>query len=296
MSNTTFDNRWQNVIHTWHSNAWLFGVVGFVLGMLAVPAAEQIISETRDLLAGLVPEAFGIVFTVLIIDRLYRNREKTRREREAQERLIRAFSSADNATALTAVEELRYRGELQSGLLSGVRMSWKANLKGADLSGATLVRTNLHKADLSGARIVGADLRTIRLNGANLIGANLENSNMKESQLRAANLTAVEAMMTDFSDSLLGNANFTDGNLFTASFRGASLENVNFYNAVLQGASFEQAVLIDANLEGANLENATMDHRTILPDYKLWTPNTDMTRYTNPDHPDFWQPEWVRDQ
>ena len=29
---------------------------------------------------------------------------------------------------------------------------------------------------------------------------------------------------------------------------------------------------------------------------KYWTPDTDMTRYTNPEHPDFWEPDWVREQ
>jgi len=28
---------------------------------------------------------------------------------------------------------------------------------------------------------------------------------------------------------------------------------------------------------------------------KYWTPETDMTRYTNPEHPDFWQPEWAKE-
>ena len=27
---------------------------------------------------------------------------------------------------------------------------------------------------------------------------------------------------------------------------------------------------------------------------KHWTPETDMTRYTNPDHPDFWEPEYIK--
>ncbi|MEL6152396.1 MAG: hypothetical protein AAFR56_22390, partial [Chloroflexota bacterium] len=48
------------------------------------------------------------------------------------------------------------------------------------------------------------------------------------------------------------------------------------------------------------------DETTILPDSDLrdyadgskrisrpWTPETDMTRYTDPDHPDFWQPAYT---
>jgi len=27
---------------------------------------------------------------------------------------------------------------------------------------------------------------------------------------------------------------------------------------------------------------------------KYWTPDTDMQRYTDPDHPEFWEPEWAK--
>jgi len=27
---------------------------------------------------------------------------------------------------------------------------------------------------------------------------------------------------------------------------------------------------------------------------KHWTPDTDMSRYTNSNHPDFWQPDWAK--
>ena len=27
---------------------------------------------------------------------------------------------------------------------------------------------------------------------------------------------------------------------------------------------------------------------------KYWTPETDMTRYTNPQHPDFWESEYLK--
>ena len=33
----------------------------------------------------------------------------------------------------------------------------------------------------------------------------------------------------------------------------------------------------------------------INPDHKRWTPETDMTRYTDPSHPDFWQPDRVKE-
>jgi hypothetical protein len=28
---------------------------------------------------------------------------------------------------------------------------------------------------------------------------------------------------------------------------------------------------------------------------KYWTSDTDMSRYTDPNHPDFWQPDWAKE-
>ena len=49
----------------------------------------------------------------------------------------------------------------------------RANLRGADLSGANLRDANLHSADLSGANLRDADLSGANLRGANLSDANL---------------------------------------------------------------------------------------------------------------------------
>ena len=34
--------------------------------------------------------------------------------------------------------------------------------------------------------------------------------------------------------------------------------------------------------------------QAILPDGTHWTPETDMSRYTDHSHPDFWQPDWLK--
>jgi hypothetical protein len=59
----------------------------------------------------------------------------------------------------------------------------KANLSGADLSGA-----NLSNADLSGAYLFGADLSGADLSGANLSNADLSGANLFGADLSGANL------------------------------------------------------------------------------------------------------------
>ena len=57
----------------------------------------------------------------------------------------------------------------------------RANLYGADLSGANLYRANLSRANLSGADLSGANLYGADLSEANLSGANLSRAKVEES-------------------------------------------------------------------------------------------------------------------
>ncbi|EAE9782474.1 pentapeptide repeat-containing protein [Listeria monocytogenes] len=64
----------------------------------------------------------------------------------------------------------------------------RADLNGADLSGANLRRADLSGADLNGANLNGADLNGADLNGANLNGADLSYANLRRADLSYANL------------------------------------------------------------------------------------------------------------
>jgi hypothetical protein len=67
--------------------------------------------------------------------------------------------------------------------------------------------------------------------------------------------------------------------------------------------NLESAMLMDANLCGADLRNTNLkwadltrtrlDETTILPDGTTWTPQTDMGRFTDPDHSEFFQPDYA---
>jgi len=80
-------------------------------------------------------------------------------------------------------------------------------------------------------------------------------------------------------------------NLYEANLREVDLTMVNLQGANLWGANLQGAVLIGANLQGARLGRATFDENTTLPDDTKWMPDTDMARFTDPDHPDFWRPD-----
>ena len=130
-------------------------------------------------------------------------------------------------------------------------------LRRANLGGANLRRANLIKADLSEANLGGANLRRANLGRANLIKANLIKAN-----LRRANL---------------GRANLIKANLHEANLSRAFLIEANLHEAYLVGADLRGAYLHVADLRGANLERVTnlaqeqiakaqIDSDTLLPD------------------------------
>jgi hypothetical protein len=236
----TLKTRQQEIADIWKENTWLYAVGGFLVGVMFFPFLQLAITDIADLLGGLVPEAVGIIFTVVFIDVLYRRREEKHRIKDLQEQLVRDASSLVNDVAVNAVHQIRKRGWLEGddGLLKG------ANLSQANLSQAKLEYANLEGVSLVIAHLEKAKLYQAKLEGARLGVAHLEGASLWKTHLEAADLTF---------------------------------------------AHLEGADLALANLKGADLRDATFDARTILPDESRWTPDTDLSRFTNPQHPDFWR-------
>jgi uncharacterized protein YjbI with pentapeptide repeats len=109
----------------------------------------------------------------------------------------------------------------------------------------------------------------------------------------------------------LANANLQEAVLQRANLKGTHLSCANLKGARLLGADLQEAVLLGANFEGANLEDANLQEaflkdslglvrgaifseETIMPDGYRWTPDTNLSRFIDPNHPDFWRSdeEW----
>jgi hypothetical protein len=107
------------------------------------------------------------------------------------------------------------------------------------------------------------------LQGAFLVGANLQ-------------------------EAYLGRANLHEADLSGANLQGADLSGANLQEVGLSFTNLYGARLRGANLQEAELDVAEFDEKTALPDdssveRSFWTPDTDMVRFTDPDHPDFWR-------
>jgi hypothetical protein len=77
---------------------------------------------------------------------------------------------------------VKARADLYGANLSGANL-YKADLPGADLSGANLSMANLYRANLSGANLSMADLSLTNLSKADLSGADLSGANLSMADL-----------------------------------------------------------------------------------------------------------------
>ncbi len=115
-----------------------------------------------------------------------------------------------------------------------------------------------------------------------------------EGWLYGNSLKKISFFQANLANTILTNVNFSDSNLMAVN-----LENSILVNANLEGADLGGANLTDCLLAGTNLSNTTWRVvinpgekviTAIMPDGEFWTPETDLNRFTNPEHPDFWEP------
>jgi hypothetical protein len=228
---------------------------GLILVVIGIMIGASLFHNDTGYWGNILSEALGIGFAVFVLDQ----RAEQRRRKDLQERLVMEAGSSSNDTAKRALDELRHRGWLTSenGLLRGARLR-AAHLQETDLRLANLRDAILTDGHLQGSALGDADLRDADLCDAHLHGANL--------------WTHFQAASLEFAD-----------------LRGAVLEFADLEGASLVKAQLQGANLWEANLRGVRLDGALFDVHTLLPDRTMWTADTDMTRFTDPQHAQFWR-------
>jgi uncharacterized protein YjbI with pentapeptide repeats len=243
--------------------AWMLLALALISGCVGYisqhPSGFDLRVFLGDFYANVSSELASIAITVLIIDGLNRRRDQRAAEITQREQLMRQLGSNVNEVARRAAEELRAHGWLTDG-----------TLQASDLRVAHLDEAKLWDADLQGANLQWAKLKKANLNGAMLVGCNFTQANLQAARMRGADARG---------------ANLFEAKLYRVDFHEARLCDANFTGAHLEGARME-----NADLRAATFDGAILDGLTILPDGSAWTPDTDLTRFTNPAHPDFWQP------
>ncbi|MCA0455751.1 MAG: pentapeptide repeat-containing protein [Chloroflexi bacterium] len=223
--------------------------------------------------SNLFTTGLGVLVTVRFVDLLNRRREEMRYKAQ----LIREMGNVDNGIAARAIAELNANkwGFDSDRLLNKVYLH-AANLRGGKLSRANLAHANLGFAQLQNSMLDKSNLQNAFLGNAKLMDALMVYSNSQYANF-------------DFAD--LREAHMAGADLRGARFNYANLEEAIFWGADLRGANLLQASLVGVGLVNAigKHEKAIFDDTTILPDGNCWTPATDMRRFTDPKHLEFWK-------
>ena len=150
-----------------------------------------------------------------------------------------------------------------------------ANLAGADLTSALLVRVDftgtdlahayLYGADLSGARFVRADLTGAALSGTRLTDADLTRARLTDADLYGAALSGADLSGADLTNARLTDADLTHARLSGARLTNARLTRAGLSGADLTGADLTHARLTDARLSDADLTGALWAAESPLP-------------------------------
>ncbi len=249
---------------------------GLALVCLGIWIGAHLFAADTGFGSNIYAEFIGIIAAYFIIDFLNRKSEERRREREYNDRLLR--------------EELRRERELKDRLLREARSPEPEIARFAffDMQDRGLIygeESILRDANLWGAKPVKADLEEARLDGARL-----GRSDFSRSSFLKTNLESVKLMEAHLDDASLVYAN-----LKNADLQGAYLSRANLAGADLRGANLRHVHFENANfaMTGGSMEDINQPEKlsefTILPDSNLWQTGTDLDRFTDPDHPEFWR-------
>jgi uncharacterized protein YjbI with pentapeptide repeats len=130
------------------------------------------------------------------------------------------------------------------------------DLRGVDLTGATLRDASFERSDLTDAILVEVDarrakfissvLRNARLDGANLVRADLTNADLTGASLVGVDLTSARMYSADLS---------------RADLTGARLASTDLLKAILAGATWTDGKTLCAEDSVGQCRPASPDHR-----------------------------------
>jgi len=158
----------------------------------------------------------------------------------------------------------------------------RADLSGANLSGAYLSDANLSVADLrwaylSDANLSGADLRWAYLRWAYLSDANLSGADLSGADLSRAGLNGADLSRADLSDANLSGANLSDANLSDANLTPIKQDFLAEVLRLPNELEFLRTAIETGKIDGSTYSGecaclaGTLAHAANTPDYGLCT-------------------------
>lgn len=146
--------------------------------------------------------------------------------------------------------EEKLENEYAYEVFSNLQLS-SGHYEETDLRYTDFSKSDLSQCSLNGCLLIGANMKKSNLTNSNLSYSFIHESNFSGSVLRQANFHEVEG-----ASGLADSSTWEMPGYLPVCFEGADLEGANFEQADVRGASFVGANLKDVNFKGANLIGA----------------------------------------
>lgn len=304
----------------------LIAVLLFGSIVSAIIASELGTFSWGELAASLVSTFLGAAVTVFWLEIFIHNRreQETEEQQDAKERreLIADIGfAADDRELARILYRLTKKGWLFDGSVSNAQFRNHGDILAADgakLTGCLFVKCGFAKTsimDLSHSHFYSCTFEHLFFDRSEFtytkfIVANFTDARIFGTSFEYAHFMAVIftkawiAQDTSFRACGFVDTRFTDGIIHQVDFRvarftrcqfdDATVGNCTFDHVHFEKVSFDRANLIGCSFFDARFIFCTFDGAT-LPDGTLWNDSTDMTRFTDPSHPEFWEPDWVKE-
>lgn len=251
------EDRWQTILKIWGDNRWLFGIAGLLVGLtIGVLIGLGIADESNTVLT-FIDGIWPEVISTLFA--------------------IAVIQQLTQRSAKRAAEEAEKRDLI-------LQMGSPDNGFAREAVRKLRVRGWVDDGSLNKGKFQDCDLSGAKLSNASLCNANFDSAKLERTSFEDADLTYVT--------------------LYDAKLNGADLRG-----SILIGADFRQADLTNASLCFATLDfpdlsfipvfrpdTAASFHAAIMPNGQPLSSDNPIERYTDDRHPDFWEPDWVKEE
>jgi hypothetical protein len=176
---------------------------------------------------------------------------------------------SETASSYLAAAEANRRWVLTEGR-EGEPAHWPGEeVRGLDLTGATLAGAMLIQAAFVEVRLAGADLSRANAGGATFDAASAAGAMFIKTQLTQASFAGADLRGADFTKAILDKATVADATLDGAALSGASCVRANLSGASLRGVSLVGTDLSGADLSATTLTNAKFSETHVDAETRL---------------------------
>ena len=229
---------------------------------------QSIIDWFKGFLLNISTELFGAALIYVLIDVIKESQEK---EKNALQEVTRKLISRHPALVSDAIQQILFNEKLKNKLFSQENIPFTHMM----LDNQSFPKSfSFPKIDISHSEFRQAILKGVTFVNTIMHGVNFEQADLASACLKNCDLQA----------SIFDNADLSHADL-----SGCKLEHVDFTEANLTNANLTNAIITDTTqLTGAKLPSFEEDERGFVKEGSIWQKHTDMKRFTDPNHPNYY--------